>query len=124
MNGLILCSDQQYELRSHLSPTAIADIYSALNNDEVLTDSCSCIMNGNALSFPGKCLQTYTNVHCVELFYFQAGTILKTPFVKFVGGSVSFLVFLVLIVTFSFTEKPSAGRLSETNITGQLGFHK
>ena len=56
------------------------------------------------------------------MLIFQAGTLLKTPFVKFVGGSVSFLVFLVLIVTFSFTEKPSAGKV--TNITIQLGFHK
>ena len=47
-----------------------------------------------------------------DLYFFQIGTFLRTPFIKFIGQSMSFFIFLTLIVTFSFTETPSSGTLS------------
>jgi transient-receptor-potential calcium channel protein len=43
----------------------------------------------------------------------KVGDFLRTPFIKFLGQSASFLVFLALIVTFSFTEKPSSGTIDD-----------
>ena len=45
------------------------------------------------------------------LFVFQTAQLLRTPFIKFLAQSASFLVFLALIVTFSFTEKPTSGTI-------------
>lgn len=62
---------------------------------------------------------------CCSFLPFQVGDFLRTPFIKFVLNSVAFFVFLALIVTFSFTEKPSAGSARDTkDELGLQNFHE